>query len=79
LKRSLLLRLHCAPQQATTYAVLLWCFLAPLQDRVELSLPASCYNLPTYLAYTMYLPLYIAGPIASFNSFASQLQVGHKH
>lgn len=44
------------------------------QARTELPLEPGCYNLLTYLAYTLYPPLYIAGPIAPYNSFASQLQ-----
>ncbi len=31
------------------------------------------YSLLNYLAYTLYVPLYIAGPIITFNSFVSQL------
>eukprot|EP00877_Chromochloris_zofingiensis_P001841 jgi/Chrzof1/11658/Cz06g04030.t1 len=45
-----------------------------LKARTELPLEPGCYNLLTYLAYTLYPPLYIAGPIAPYNSFASQLQ-----
>jgi hypothetical protein len=43
------------------------------QDRTELPLPDSHYSLVNYLSYCLYPPLYIAGPIATFNSFASQL------
>jgi D-alanyl-lipoteichoic acid acyltransferase DltB (MBOAT superfamily) len=31
-------------------------------------------SLPLYLAYALYTPLYVAGPIMSFNSFASQVR-----
>lgn len=31
------------------------------------------YNLVAYLAYLLYAPLYIAGPIITFNAFASQV------
>ncbi|KAL4324902.1 hypothetical protein GQ457_11G006840 [Hibiscus cannabinus] len=33
------------------------------------------YTFTTYLSYLVYAPLYIAGPIMSFNSFVSQLDV----
>ncbi|CAN6543350.1 unnamed protein product [Malus baccata var. baccata] len=33
------------------------------------------YALTTYLAYLVYAPLYLTGPIVSFNAFASQLDV----
>ncbi|KAG0454480.1 hypothetical protein HPP92_023772 [Vanilla planifolia] len=47
-----------------------------LQER---SLPAHKYSFSTYLAYLIYAPLYIAGPIVSFNAFASQLDVPQKN
>ena len=31
------------------------------------------YDYPTYLAYLLFPPLYIAGPTMTFNCFASQL------
>ncbi|KAA3454175.1 MBOAT family protein isoform 4 [Gossypium australe] len=37
------------------------------------------YTFTTYLSYLVYAPLYIAGPIISFNSFASQLDVPQNH
>ena len=46
---------------------------APPQARAELPLPAGSYNLPSFLAYALYPPLYIAGPILTFNAFASQI------
>ncbi|DBA77765.1 hypothetical protein WJX77_010553 [Trebouxia sp. C0004] len=49
--------------------------LDTLKARQKASLPASAYNLITYLAYVYYPPLYIAGPICTFNSFASQFRV----
>ena len=55
--------------------MLLLTSLSALQARQKTSLPASAYNLITYLAYVYYPPLYIAGPICTFNSFASQLRV----
>ena len=57
------------------WAMLLLTSLSALQARQKTSLPASAYNLITYLAYVYYPPLYIAGPICTFNSFASQLRV----
>ncbi|XP_078431508.1 MBOAT (membrane bound O-acyl transferase) family protein [Wolffia australiana] len=36
------------------------------------------YSFSTYLSYLLYAPLYIAGPIMSFNSFASQLDSPQK-
>ncbi|BAT93391.1 hypothetical protein VIGAN_07234300 [Vigna angularis var. angularis] len=43
-----------------------------LQER---SLPNDRFGYITYLCYLVYAPLYIAGPILSFNAFASQLDV----
>ncbi|MBA0601887.1 hypothetical protein Gorai_002091, partial [Gossypium raimondii] len=37
------------------------------------------YSFTTYLSYLVFAPLYIAGPIISFNSFASQLDVPQNH
>lgn len=45
----------------------------------ERSLNISQYSFSTYLAYILYAPLYIAGPIVSFNAFASQLNVPQKN
>eukprot|EP01105_Mastigella_eilhardi_P013655 TRINITY_DN3109_c0_g1_i2.p1 TRINITY_DN3109_c0_g1~~TRINITY_DN3109_c0_g1_i2.p1 ORF type:complete len:489 (+),score=105.54 TRINITY_DN3109_c0_g1_i2:28-1467(+) len=38
----------------------------------ETERPASDYNLLLYIAYVFYPPLYIAGPLVSFNAFAAQ-------
>jgi hypothetical protein len=43
------------------------------QVRSELPLSPSSYGLSTFLSYALYPPLYIAGPILTFNAFASQL------
>ncbi|XP_061339454.1 membrane-bound O-acyltransferase gup1 isoform X2 [Gastrolobium bilobum] len=43
-----------------------------LQER---SLPNDKFGYTIYLCYLVYAPLYIAGPILSFNAFASQLDV----
>jgi hypothetical protein len=45
----------------------------PLRTRAELWQPPAAYNVWAYLAYVFYPPLYIAGPISTFNAFASQL------
>ena len=49
-----------------------------MQDRTELSLPLGSYNLESYLVYALYPPLYIAGPIGTYNAFVSQLKVGQQ-
>lgn len=41
--------------------------------RQERSLPLESYSFEKYLCYLIYAPLYIAGPIISFNAFSSQL------
>ena len=33
-----------------------------------------CYSLSMYLAYVLYPPLYVCGPVLSYKSFASQLR-----
>jgi D-alanyl-lipoteichoic acid acyltransferase DltB (MBOAT superfamily) len=40
--------------------------------RIEAPLPDSNYNLVNFMAYTLYLPLYLAGPIITFNDFIAQ-------
>jgi D-alanyl-lipoteichoic acid acyltransferase DltB (MBOAT superfamily) len=40
--------------------------------RIEAPLPASNYNLLNFMAYALYLPLYLAGPIITFNDFIAQ-------
>ncbi|KAJ8434417.1 hypothetical protein Cgig2_002619 [Carnegiea gigantea] len=47
------------------------CYLF-LQER---SLDGNKYSYSIYLCYLVYAPLYIAGPIISFNAFASQIDV----
>lgn len=39
----------------------------------EKHVPQDQYNLVTYLAYILYAPLYLAGPIITYNAFASQV------
>ncbi|CAJ2631646.1 unnamed protein product [Trifolium pratense] len=44
-------------------------------DQEERSLHINKFGYVVYLSYLVYAPLYIAGPIVSFNVFASQLDV----
>lgn len=41
-------------------------------DRVRTPPPASAYNFRNYLAYAIYAPLYLAGPILTFNDYIWQ-------
>ncbi|RAL52736.1 hypothetical protein DM860_007504 [Cuscuta australis] len=50
------------------------CYLL-LQER---TLKDDKFSITTYLCYLFYAPLYIAGPIISFNAFASQLDAPQK-
>ncbi|KAF9286455.1 glycerol transporter [Mortierella alpina] len=47
-----------------------------LTDKERASVPAFAedYNFIYYLAFTLYAPLYVAGPIMTFNDFVSQLR-----
>ncbi|KAI7831233.1 MBOAT, membrane-bound O-acyltransferase family-domain-containing protein [Gamsiella multidivaricata] len=49
---------------------------APTTDKERVSTPAFAedYNFVYYLAFTLYAPLYVAGPIMTFNDFISQLR-----
>ncbi|KAG0367384.1 glycerol transporter [Gamsiella multidivaricata] len=49
---------------------------APNNDKDRVSIPALAedYCFIYYLAYALYAPLYIAGPIMTFNDFISQLR-----
>ncbi|KAL2818317.1 MBOAT, membrane-bound O-acyltransferase family-domain-containing protein [Aspergillus granulosus] len=42
------------------------------RDRVSYGVALRDFNLKTYFAYTLYSPLYLAGPILSFNDFVFQ-------
>ncbi|QMW28863.1 hypothetical protein G4B84_004198 [Aspergillus flavus NRRL3357] len=42
------------------------------RDRVSYGVALRDFNLKTYFAYTLYAPLYLAGPILSFNDFVFQ-------
>lgn len=46
---------------------------AELKKRVQEPLPLQHYNFAFYFAYLFYVPLHIAGPTMTFNSFASQV------
>lgn len=45
------------------------------RKRVTTSLPEEEYSLLNYFAYCLYPPLYIAGPIVTFNDFVWQVRV----
>ncbi|EFE42153.1 hypothetical protein TRV_03105 [Trichophyton verrucosum HKI 0517] len=42
------------------------------RDRVSMPAPPSTYNLQNYVAYILYSPLYLAGPILTFNDYINQ-------
>ncbi|KAF2399944.1 glycerol uptake protein 1 [Trichodelitschia bisporula] len=44
------------------------------RDRVSTSARAVDYSFRNYIAYTLYSPLYLAGPIITFNDYISQLR-----
>ncbi|CAN6648872.1 membrane-bound O-acyltransferase Gup1p [Trichomonascus vanleenenianus] len=44
------------------------------RERIETFLPLEEYNFKNYLVYALYGPLYIAGPILTFNDFTRQIQ-----
>ncbi|KAF8979536.1 glycerol transporter [Entomortierella lignicola] len=48
----------------------------PETDKERVSTPnfIEDYNFTNYLAFTLYAPLYVAGPIMTFNDFVSQLR-----
>ena len=48
------------------------------RDRVNISAAAEDYTFRNYLAYALYSPLYIAGPILTFNSYISQCKYGSR-
>lgn len=43
--------------------------------RNNADLDLSSYNFVNYIVYIFYPPLYLAGPVSTFNNFASQLQI----
>jgi D-alanyl-lipoteichoic acid acyltransferase DltB (MBOAT superfamily) len=44
------------------------------RKRVSTSLPENEYSLLNFIAYCLYPPLYIAGPIMTFNDFIWQVR-----
>lgn len=44
------------------------------RDRVDISAHPQDYSFRNYLAYTLYAPLYLTGPILTFNDYISQSQ-----
>ena len=44
--------------------------------RAEYPHPESAYGFLSYLTYCLYTPLYLAGPIVTFNLFYSQVRAG---
>ncbi|MCJ1450083.1 glycerol transporter [Mycoblastus sanguinarius] len=42
------------------------------RDRVDLPAKSQDFSFPNYLAYALYSPLYLAGPILTFNDYTSQ-------
>lgn len=44
------------------------------RDRVDQPAPPSTFSSTNYLAYVLYSPLYLAGPIITFNDYISQLR-----
>jgi len=49
--------------------------VVPQTDKERVSTPtfSEDYNFTYYLAFALYAPLYIAGPIMTFNDFISQV------
>ncbi|KAM0747100.1 MBOAT-domain-containing protein [Meredithblackwellia eburnea MCA 4105] len=43
------------------------------RSRIITSHPPQLYSFPLYLLYSLYFPLYLTGPIITYNSFISQL------
>ncbi|MCJ1461572.1 glycerol transporter [Pseudocyphellaria aurata] len=44
------------------------------RDRVAVPAKSQDYSFRNYLAYTLYAPLYLAGPIVTFNDYISQVR-----
>lgn len=44
------------------------------RDRVTIAAPARDYSFRNYVAYALYAPLYLTGPILTFNDYISQLR-----
>ncbi|CAK7340405.1 unnamed protein product [Dovyalis caffra] len=52
-----------------------WAHQDPIFDQQERSGQKDKFSFSIYLSYLLYAPVYIAGPIISFNAFASQLDM----
>lgn len=46
----------------------------PERERVKSGAKPNDFNLRNYLAYVLYSPLYLAGPVVNFNDYISQLR-----
>ncbi|ORZ00156.1 MBOAT, membrane-bound O-acyltransferase family-domain-containing protein [Syncephalastrum racemosum] len=49
---------------------------APVSDKDRITVPsfASDYNYVNFMAYVLYIPLYLCGPIITYNDFISQIR-----
>uniref|UniRef100_A0A0E0DLU8 Uncharacterized protein n=1 Tax=Oryza meridionalis TaxID=40149 RepID=A0A0E0DLU8_9ORYZ len=56
-----------------------WSLRSSQFDHKERALIGDKYTLLTYLCYLTYAPLYIAGPVVSYNAFAAQLDAPQKN
>ncbi|KAI8573606.1 hypothetical protein RHMOL_Rhmol01G0290300 [Rhododendron molle] len=56
-----------------------WACCSSQLDQKERNLQNNNFSLAVYLCYLVYAPLYIAGPVLSFNAFASQLDTPQKN
>uniref|UniRef100_A0A452XYA9 Membrane-bound O-acyltransferase C24H6.01c n=1 Tax=Aegilops tauschii subsp. strangulata TaxID=200361 RepID=A0A452XYA9_AEGTS len=56
-----------------------WTLSSSHFDHKEKGLSVDKYTFLTYLCYLTYAPLYIAGPVVSYNAFAAQLDVPQKN
>lgn len=61
-----------SPHQATLLPTLTGQPPPSERERVSASCPPTCRSLLTYFSYTLYSPLYLAGPILTFNDYISQ-------
>ncbi|KAI8093031.1 MBOAT, membrane-bound O-acyltransferase family-domain-containing protein [Halteromyces radiatus] len=49
------------------------------RDRIDIPCNSSDYNYIYFLAYVLYTPLYMCGPILTYNDFISQLYIPSPH
>ncbi|KAF7722454.1 glycerol transporter [Apophysomyces ossiformis] len=45
------------------------------KERINVPCPEAFYSMHYFLAYVLYTPLYLCGPIITFNDFVSQLRI----